>query len=581
MNIKKIVIAALALCAASVACAASSDEIYLSAGTKAPAERPFAKKKSAPKGHVRADGSSRTENELPVIESSIPLILAARDGDAEKVRELLADGEVDAHEKNGITALMVAALYSREQIADELLERGADVNASSEVGWTPIMFALHGRLSVDFIEKLLERGAFPESRAKDGTSAMMIACANAADPQIVRLLYARGADIAIPNKVGDMPLHFVARNSSDAAAEITEFLVKSRSPLWERNEADLTPLMAAAQNSPRVGVVEALLAADWQVDAKKEDGTTALMLAAGNPTPDALKIARRLAGAGARFDTVDDMGRSPYLVGLCSAHSLEMVQWLKTAERDAAEREMNARVSVQPTAKIVAGAGQIVLSPKRKSEGTEEADAENSEAAIDKKIETAEGPEVNQEATEKDSQVKTLAFASKAQNSPGKSCGEGEENSEAVPLANVNLASRHIATSSLSAVQAKKSDMRPFKKRRALKKAQIARKTDPVLVPPLLLAAVNPTDAAPEIIAWLLEKGESLEARDTEGRNALICAVRYNSNPSAARALLGAGANARVAFKKSSLLQLLRYNEVMENDDKVELAKFIRAAKKR
>ncbi len=584
MNVKKIAVVVSVLCAASVACAAS-DEIF-APGIASAAELPSAGTNSSSEEIASADELSETKFDLPVIENSIPLIAAARDGDAEKVRELLADGaEIDAHEKNGITALMAASLYSHEEIAEELLERGADVNAASRAGWTPLTFALCGRMSFDFIEKLLDKGAYPETRAKDGTSPMMIACARAADPQIIRLLYARGADIAVPRKTGDTPLHFVAQNASDAAAEIAEFLVKNRAPLWGRNAAGLTPLMTAAAISSRVGVIDVLLAADWRVDAKSTNGMTALMFAAGNPTPAALEIARRLADAGASFSTADDRGRNAYRVGLSAAHSLEMVRWLKNAERSSAEREMRARVAVQPAVKIVAGAAPIVRS-KSKSGETEETGAENSEELNTEKTENSQEPQGQsereiQEELEKEFRLKTLTFPSKAQNSTEKLSGKGNENSGIAPLANVDLASRRVSSSSLKGEQIKKTEMRPFKKRRETEKLRVQRKKDPVLVPPILLAAVNPTAAAPEIIAWLLEGGESLEARDTEGRNALICAVRYNSSPLAARALLEAEANPRVAFKKSSLLQLLRYNEVMENDDKEALAKFIRAAKKK
>ena len=85
---------------------------------------------------------------------------------------------------------------------------------------------------------------------------------------------------------------------------------------------------------------------------------------------------------------------------------------------------------------------------------------------------------------------------------------------------------------------------------------------------PLMLAAVNPTDAAPEIIAWLLEQGEELEARDGEGRTALVCAVRYNSSPLAARALIEAGADTRARFNGNALRRLLRFNNRMSERDK-------------
>jgi ankyrin repeat protein len=93
---------------------------------------------------------------------------------------------------------------------------------------------------------------------------------------------------------------------------------------------------------------------------------------------------------------------------------------------------------------------------------------------------------------------------------------------------------------------------------------------------PLIAAAVNPTEAAPDIIRYLLERGEPLEGRDTSGRTALVCAVRYNASPLAAEALAEAGASRKIRWKNASLRQLLRYNSAMKAEDKVRLAAFFR-----
>lgn len=59
------------------------------------------------------------------------LLLAACNGQAEKVRELLAGGaEVDARSELGNTALFYAALHGHYECAAALLVAGADPNAS-------------------------------------------------------------------------------------------------------------------------------------------------------------------------------------------------------------------------------------------------------------------------------------------------------------------------------------------------------------------------------------------------------------------------------------------------------------------
>ena len=128
----------------------------------------------------------------------------------------------------------------------------------------------------------------------------------------------------------------------------------------------------------------------------------------------------------------------------------------------------------------------------------------------------------------------------------------------------------------MNAARMKDSQRSNYTKRRTLKKMRPQFRRDRAEVTPLMLAAVNPTDAAPEIIAWLLEQGEELEARDGEGRTALVCAVRYNSSPSAARALIEAGADTRARFNGNTLRRRLPLNPRMSERDKKTLVPLLK-----
>jgi len=92
--------------------------------------------------------------------SSIPLHLAASEGDVELVKELLEQGlNVNARDMHGLTPLHVAALKGHTEVAKVLLEHGADVNAREECFEnTPLHLTLEkGHLEV--VKVLLEHGA--------------------------------------------------------------------------------------------------------------------------------------------------------------------------------------------------------------------------------------------------------------------------------------------------------------------------------------------------------------------------------------------------------------------------------------
>ena len=75
---------------------------------------------------------------------SSELIEAARAGDLDKARSLLAAGAaIDARDETGRTPLMLAAHAGNLSLVAALLAAGADVNASADGGWTAISLAVY------------------------------------------------------------------------------------------------------------------------------------------------------------------------------------------------------------------------------------------------------------------------------------------------------------------------------------------------------------------------------------------------------------------------------------------------------
>ena len=153
---------------------------------------------------------------------STPLLFAARSGDVESARLLLAAGaDVNDALPNGMTALVEAAHSGNQAVGILLLNSGADANAA-DVGYT----ALHAAVlkgSLELVKALLAHGANPNAQLVKGTpvrrnsedfelpatligATPYLLAAKFLEPDIMRTLSVAGADPQRPMKTGETPL---------------------------------------------------------------------------------------------------------------------------------------------------------------------------------------------------------------------------------------------------------------------------------------------------------------------------------------------------------------------------------------
>ena len=139
----------------------------------------------------------------------------------------------------------VVADHSMQDYIRELISVGADVNARSTDGWTPLMFAAR-KSTPEIVQLLLEEGAELEARGREGWTPLLHAAWISSTPEIVQLLLEKGADVNARGIIGRTPLMLAARISS--TPEIVQLLLEKGADVNARTTGGMTPLQWAGAN---------------------------------------------------------------------------------------------------------------------------------------------------------------------------------------------------------------------------------------------------------------------------------------------------------------------------------------------
>jgi ankyrin repeat protein len=264
------------------------------------------------------------------------LSLAIRRGDLAAVRTIVAKSPalVTSADGTGFTPLHIAATAGRVNVIEFLLGRGADLEARTPGGQTPL-FQTVPLASREAFVLLLGKGANLAARDADGRSILQFAlawqrpamvdlilaegfpveatgaaaeemleeAANAGIASLVEALVAKGAPLATTPRRGTTLLHAAARGGLPRMAAP---LLKGGVPVDIRDLHGLTPLHVAAFYG-RDEVVRVLLAGGADLEMKGRDGRSARQLAldAGHEETAALLSSKGASNAPRVFPSLE------------------------------------------------------------------------------------------------------------------------------------------------------------------------------------------------------------------------------------------------------------------------------------
>ena len=292
-------------------------------------------------GGNRSAGSAAADTPLEEVPigGSTPIMFAARSGDTESARMLVAKGaNVNDTEADGNTALIVAAHSGHGTLAAFLLEHGADAKAAP-LGYTALHAAvLRGTLrdrgvknddpgaGVPLVRALLAHGADPNARVTKGTpvrrwshdfallerwvgATPLWLASRFLELEMIRVLAAGGADVHLTARDGTTPF-MAAAGTGYSRASGTEAFIKDRRDFSSYNSESFAVATRIPPEEERL-VIEALrtlleLGADANLSNAAGDTATHAAAALGMDS-----VIGFLAGRGADLSAKNKAGRSP------------------------------------------------------------------------------------------------------------------------------------------------------------------------------------------------------------------------------------------------------------------------------
>jgi ankyrin repeat protein len=149
------------------------------------------------------------------------MIIAARTGNLEKVKELVEKGaDLKAREKvvgEGHTALFNAASAGHTDVVKFLIEKGAEVNKQPGKVTSLMMAAWAGK--TDTVRVLLQAGADPNAKDEKGWTALADV-ARKGYIEIARLLIEKDADVNVRLTDGNTPLSWASATKNQEMMEL-------------------------------------------------------------------------------------------------------------------------------------------------------------------------------------------------------------------------------------------------------------------------------------------------------------------------------------------------------------------------
>ncbi len=157
---------------------------------------------------------------ISILAAEEPIIEAAKIGDLETVKTILAGkpSKLNALDEGKYTPLHWACIRAHWDVAEYLIEKGADVNVQGGDGGTPLNWAVHHD-HVEIVTLMIEKGAKLNVQNQWGMTELHTAIWRGCI-HVVETLLDQGSDPLIRTKEGWTAMHYAFRSGHDNVIEM-------------------------------------------------------------------------------------------------------------------------------------------------------------------------------------------------------------------------------------------------------------------------------------------------------------------------------------------------------------------------
>ena len=229
------------------------------------------------------------------------------------------------------TPLHYAAFCGTHDVAKFLIvNHSQDVNSRGfDLKETPLHVALR-RGHIDVAQLLLEHGADGKAQNDNGRTPLLLS-SGYGHAEVSRILLAQGADTETRDRTGRSPLE---RASTEGHVEVARLLVKHGADANAQGNYGLTPLHLASLFG-HMGVAQVLLEHGADAKAQNANHVTPLHLASSySNREERIDLMQLLVQHGADINARDDNGRTPFMMATEEKYHKIMQIMLKCGAED-------------------------------------------------------------------------------------------------------------------------------------------------------------------------------------------------------------------------------------------------------